>query len=99
MGAKAAIELDRYIVETLMRDLVGHDRRPSAFFVYVAIAGLSASKAQAMSYSQLSEVTGLSRRAVQDAVAHLARRKLLEINRVGPTETALYRALSPWRRG
>lgn len=99
MGAKATIELDRYVVETLMRDLVGHDRRPSAFLVYVAIAGLGAGKAQAMSYSELSEVTGLSRRAVQDAVAHLARRKLLETNRVGPTETALYRALSPWRRG
>lgn len=46
----------------------------------------------------LGEMTGLSRRSTQDAIAHLARRKLIQVQRVGPTETALYRALKPWRR-
>lgn len=98
MAAKATIELDAYVTDTLMRDLVSHDRRPSAFLVYLAIAASGQDGARGMSYGDLAEITGLSRRSVQDAIAHLARRKLIEVHRVGPTETALYRALRPWRR-
>jgi hypothetical protein len=29
------IEVDDYVVDTLMADLVGHDRQPSAFLVYL----------------------------------------------------------------
>lgn len=99
MTAKSPVTLDRYVVETLMRDLVGHDRRPSAFLVYLAVVAQGQAGARGMSYQEIAEISGLSRRAVQDAVAHLARRRLVEVNRVGPTETALYRALQPWRRG
>jgi hypothetical protein len=35
---------------------------------------------------------------VQDAVAHLIRRGLIESTRRAPTETSTYRALRPWRR-
>lgn len=98
MAAKATIELDAYVTDTLMRDLVSHDRRPSAFLVYLAIAASAQDGARGLSYGDLAEMTGLSRRSVQDAIAHLARRKLVEVHRVGPTETALYRALRPWRR-
>ncbi len=98
MAAKATFELDTYVAETLMRDLVGHDRRPSAFLVYLAIAAAGGDGARGMSYNDLAEMTGLSKRSTQDAIAHLARRKLIEVQRVGPTETALYRALRPWRR-
>ena len=42
MAAKASFELDSYVAETLMRDLVGHDRRPSAFLVYLAITAAGA---------------------------------------------------------
>lgn len=95
MAAKA-LELDRYVLDTLMRDLVRHDRRPSAFLVYLAIAGQATNAG--LSYADLASATGLSRRSVQDAIAHLAKRKLIEIHRGGLTETAFYRALSPWRR-
>ena len=98
MAAKASFELDIYVTETLMRDLVGHDRRPSAFLVYLAIVGAGADGACGLSHADLAEMTGLSKRSVQDAIAHLARRKLIEVHRRGPTETALYRALRPWRR-
>lgn len=94
----ATLEIDRYVTDTLMRDLVGHDRRPSAFLVYLAIAAHGADGGRGLSYTDLTEFTGLSKRSVQDAVAHLARRKLLEVHRVGPTEIALYRALKPWKR-
>ena len=97
MLAMRQIELDGYVVDTLMRDLVGHDRRPSAFLVWLAIASQE-SAGRSFSYSGLADETGLSRRAVQDAVGHLIRRGLLEANRLGPTEMAVYRALKPWRR-
>lgn len=98
MAANTPVELDSYVPETLMRDLVGHDRRPSAFLVYLAIAAGGAESARGLSYSDLAEMTGLSKRAAQDAVAHLVRRKLLHVQRAGPTESAVYRALRPWRR-
>ncbi|MBY0423538.1 MAG: hypothetical protein K2Q06_14625 [Parvularculaceae bacterium] len=81
-----------------MRDLVGHDRRPSAYIVYLAVAAHAASGGGALSWRALAEMTGLSRRAVQDSVAHLALRKLMAVRRRGPTEPALLAPLSPWRR-
>lgn len=98
MTAKTAFALPRYVADTLMRDLVGHDRRPSAFLVYLAIAARAQERAATMSHRELAEYTGLSRRAVQDAVAHLKRRGLIAGERAGPTEAARYRALTPWKR-
>lgn len=98
MIVNAPISFDRYVIEPLMRDLVGHDRRPSAYLVYLAIFSQNESGVRAMSYQELADFTGLSRRSVQGAVAHLAQRKLIDVQRVGPTETAVYRALTPWKR-
>lgn len=97
MVAPPPIPLDPYVVETLLPDLVAHDRRPSAFLVYLVIAAAPDGRA-ALSHSTLAERAGLSRRSAQAAVAHLARRGLIEIRRQGPTETSEYRALAPWRR-
>jgi CRP-like cAMP-binding protein len=98
MNAKVAYALPRYVADTLMRDLVGHDRRPSAFLVYLAIAAQAQEGVRSMSHRELAEFTGLSRRSVQDAVAHLKRRGLIAGERKGPTEAARYRALTPWKR-
>lgn len=92
------MSIDAYVLDSLMRDLVGHDRRASAFLVYLAVLAKESAGVRAMSYSELADQCGLSRRAVQDAVAHLVRRRLIEVIRAGPTETASYRALRPWRR-
>jgi DNA-binding MarR family transcriptional regulator len=97
MTAGAMIALDPYVVETLLPDLVAHDHRPSAFLVYLVIATAPEGRI-ALSHSALAERTGLSRRSVQDSVAHLIRRGLIEASRRGPTETSTYRALKPWRR-
>ncbi|HEY1927971.1 MAG TPA: helix-turn-helix domain-containing protein [Caulobacteraceae bacterium] len=94
----AHLSLDRYIIETLLPDLVAHDRKPSAFLVYLVIAAAPGGRI-ALSHSTLAERAGISRRAAQSAVAHLARRGLIEIHRRGPTETSEYRVLTPWRRG
>lgn len=89
--------LDAYVLDTLMRDLVGHDHRPSAFLVYLAITGATVEGRVALSHAALSERTGLSRRSVQNAVIHLVRRGLLRSRRDGATEISEYEALTPWR--
>jgi predicted AAA+ superfamily ATPase len=96
----ALYALDHYVIDTLMADLVGHDHRPSAFLVYLAIlaAAAAANGRAALSYAELAERTGLSKRSTQNAVAVLRRRFLIEVVRRGPTETPEYRPLSPWRR-
>ena len=97
MTAPQQLALDPYVVETLLPDLVAHDRRPSAFLVYLVIAAAPGGRI-ALSHAALAERAGISRRAAQSAVAHLARRGLIEVRRRGPTETSEYRALTPWRR-
>ena len=97
----AQIEIDRYVVETLMPDLVGHDRRPSAFIVYLALWHRSdgpRERAVEASLRELAESTGLSKRAVQSAIAKLVRRKLLAVERSSSTAVPSYRVLRPWAR-
>jgi hypothetical protein len=98
MANGSKIELDRYVVDTLMRDLVGHDRSPSAFIVYLAIHAAAAEGRALFSYQAMSDLTGLSKRTCQDAVARLNRRGLVEISRRGGTDAAEYRPLRPWDR-
>jgi transcription initiation factor IIE alpha subunit len=98
MDTHQTFALDRYVVETLLPDLVGHDRRASAFLVYLVIVAEAGEGRAALSHSQLAERTGLSRRAVQTAVGLLHQRQLIEISRRGVTDTSEYRPLSPWRR-
>ena len=90
--------LDTYVVDALMRDLVGHDHRASAFLVYLVLATASKESAPRLSHAQLAERTGLSKRSVQDAVLHLVDRNLLRVTRRGATEISRYEPLAPWRR-
>jgi DNA-binding Lrp family transcriptional regulator len=81
-----------------MRDLVGHDRSPSAFIVYLAIVAAAAEGRALLSHTALADRTGFSKRACQNAVAHLARRGLIRTHRAGVTEIAEYQPLRPWVR-
>ena len=98
MANSSTIELDRYVTDTLMRDLVGHDRCPSAFVVYLAIHAAAAEGRALFSYSAMAELTGLSKRTCQNAVDRLQRRGLVQISRKGGTDAAEYRPLRPWDR-
>ncbi|MBI1684226.1 helix-turn-helix domain-containing protein [Caulobacter hibisci] len=89
-------KLDGYVLDTLMRDLVGHDHRPSAFLVYIALSALGEG-AVPLSHAQLAERTGLSKRSVQAAALHLAERKLIRASRTSPTDVTRYEVLTPWR--
>ena len=98
MATVATLALDRYVVDTLMRDLVGHDRCPSAFIVYLAIYAAGAEGRALFSYQAMADLTGLSKRTCQNAVTHLHRRGLVQITRKGGTDAAEYRPLRPWHR-
>lgn len=90
--------LDAYVLDTLMRDLVGHDRRPSAFLAYLVLLAAADGGIARLSHAQLAERTGLSKRSAQDAVRHLTERGLLRATKAGATDVTRYEVLSPWRR-
>lgn len=97
-----AILLDAYVLDTLMRDLVGHDRSASAFIVYLHLwrQSLSAGAASVqVSLRAIAEGTGLSKRGVQDALSILSRRQLVGIARETITDVPVYTVKRPWRRG
>ncbi len=98
MATATTVELDLYVLDTLMRDLVGHDRSPSAFIVYLAIHAAAAEGRALFSYQAMADLTGLSKRSCQNAVALLHRRKLVDISRKGGTDAAEYLPLRPWNR-
>jgi hypothetical protein len=90
--------LDEYVVDVLMRDLVGHDRRPVSFLVYLWLAAEQQrqGKAVAISYQQLAESVGISRSSAQAAAGWLARRKLIAVSKAGFTATPSYAVQRPW---
>src|SRR4051812_946760 len=93
------LRLDPYVIETLMPDLVGHDRRPAAFVVYLALwarASVVRFKPVSLSLRELSDATGLSKRAVQTALARLTRRKLIVAERASSTAVPEYTVNRPW---
>jgi hypothetical protein len=91
--------LDPYVTDVLMRDLVGHDRRPVSFLVYLWLAAEQQSRGGAVqiSYQELAECIGVSKSSVQAAVSWLVRRKLLAASKANATATPRYSVLSPWR--
>ena len=94
------IPVDAYVLDTLMRDLVGHDREPSTFIVYMHLWRRITTSNEArvhLSYEAIAEATGLSRRTVQRAIATLTRRRLVRAKRAFQTATPEYSLLCHWR--
>jgi hypothetical protein len=92
--------LDAYVMETLMPDLVLHDRQPSAFLVYLQLSYRSIGRRAAVqvSHQEMAQATGLSKSAVQGAMRTLARRRLVRAARASATAGPAYSVLRPWRR-
>jgi len=92
------LTLDPYVVDVLLPDLVGHDRRPSAYLVYLALwrKAHDAGGEIDVTLRSLTEATGLSKRAVQDALAHLAKRRLISAHRATTSSVARFRVHEPW---
>lgn len=95
------IAVDEYVITVLMRDLVGHDRMPSAFLVYLHLWGESERQSKLSvraSHQMMAESTGLSKSAVQKGIRCLVGRKLLRAQKESPTAIPEYRVVRPWRR-
>ena len=93
--------LDPYILDVLMPDLIGHDRRPAAFVVYLYLM----SRAQrhrrstvAASLQTIATETGLSKSAVQQALRHLKRRRLVDQAPDSTSANPVRQVLQPWLR-
>ena len=93
------VHLDDYVVDVLMRDLVGHDRRPASFLVYLWLAAEQARRQRAVqaSYQELAESVGLSKSSAQSAVNWLIRRKLLTSSKENATAIPFYAVQTPWK--
>src|SRR5436309_14793716 len=95
------ITFDAYLLDCLLPDLVGHDRRPSAFIIYLYLyrqASQQANWSLRMSHQSIASATGFSRSAVQSALAHLQKRQLIATSRAHATTVPLHRVLRPWLR-
>src|ERR1051326_1007099 len=97
----AQLTLDAYILDCLLPDLVGHDRRPGAFVVYLHLYRRGSEHptwSVRLSHQAIAAATGLSRSAVQAALRHLQKRQLIATTRANPTAVPHHRVLRPWVR-
>jgi len=95
------LQLDEYVVDTLMGDLIGHDRQPSAFVVYLFLwreTHGSKRNTATVALQDIAGRTGLSKRSVQSALGWLVKRKLVAVDRASITAIPIYTVLRPWRR-
>src|SRR5437762_2246480 len=97
--AMKTIAIDGYVLDALMRDLIGRDKSPSAFAVYLFLwrrAREGGSWSTRVSHKGIADETGLSKSAVQAAVRHLNQRKLIRSTHASPTSTPEHQVLRPW---
>ena len=93
------VKLDEYVLDSLMRDLVGHDRRPVSYLVYLWLAAEEQrqKKPVSISYSDLAQSVGVSKSSAQGAVAWLSHRKLISSTKANVTATPNYTVQTPWK--
>jgi DNA-binding GntR family transcriptional regulator len=95
------MKLDPYIVDALMRDLVAHSHSSTAFLVYLQLyrhTHGAGRESAAMSHQALTDLIGISKRSVQNALAHLIDRRLIRRRKARPTAVPVYTVLTPWIR-
>ena len=97
---KRPVPIDDYVLDVLMRDLIGHDQKPAAFMVYLHLYSQAArNKWRHISASvrTIADATGLSKSAVHAALIHLRRRQLIATTADHVTATPRHRVLRHWR--
>jgi DNA-binding GntR family transcriptional regulator len=95
------IAVDDYVLDVLLPDLVGHDRSPAAFLVYLILwtrLYRCERRGIEVSLQSLSAETGLSKSAVQSAIRLLRRRSLIKVSKVSPTAVPQYELIRHWLR-
>src|ERR1700688_2330523 len=95
------LSIDAYVVDVLMPDLVGHDRRPATFIVYLFLlrqAAKARRDAVSVSLQTIAAKTGLSKSTVQTALRHLRRRNLIDPMVAASVTSPVRRVMRPWIR-
>jgi hypothetical protein len=95
------VQIDAYVIDVLMPDLVGHDRQPSAFLVYLLLwrRTIGADDVSVrVSLLDIASATGLSKRAIQESLQWLSKRRLISIQRASITAVPVYTVKRPWAR-
>jgi len=98
----ATFRLDDYVVDVLLRDLVGHDHSAAAFVVYLFLWRRTVGrrkKWERMSHREIALEAGLSKSAVQRALRILHRRGLVRSRRQHETDTPEHSVQRPWAAG
>jgi DNA-binding MarR family transcriptional regulator len=98
---RRTIPVDDYVLDVLMRDLVGHDQQPGAFLVYLYLYRAAEKRTWrpvTLSLREIAEGTGLSKSAVQMALERLRRRELIESKSNHATAVRRHRVLRHWRQ-
>ncbi|MDQ2867263.1 MAG: helix-turn-helix domain-containing protein [Verrucomicrobiota bacterium] len=99
---RRTVPVDDYVLDVLMRDLVGHDQQPAAFLVYLYLYRVAQRRGWVrveLSLRAIAEGCGLSKSAVQVALRTLQRRELVRSERAHVTAVTRHRVLRHWRPG
>jgi CRP-like cAMP-binding protein len=95
------LSIDSYVIDVLMPDLVGHDRRPATFVVYLFLLRQAAKARRdtvSVSLQTIAAKTGLSKSTVQTALRHLRRRQLIDPSIAATVNAPVRRVMRPWMR-
>ena len=108
IAADRTFRVDAYVVDVLLRDLVGHDRSAAAFLVFLLLwrhtrgqsAGARGPRPQGvrLSHRDIAEETGLSKSAVQQALRVLHRRGLVTSTQRHATDVPEHKVVRAWAR-
>jgi hypothetical protein len=92
------IAIDDYVIDVLMRDLTGHDRKPTSFLIYLWLSAEQSRRQTPVqvSYQELAESVGASKSSAQSAINWLLRRKLLSARKENATAIPSYTVHKPW---
>lgn len=95
------ISIDDYVVDVLLPDLVGHDKSPAGFLVYLVLWALlfrAERRSVGVSLQSLASHSGLSKSAVQGAIRLLRQRGLIKVTKASPTAVPEYELVRHWLR-
>ena len=100
-AAGETFRVDAYIVDVLLRDLVGHDRSSAAFLVYLYLwrrtRGAKTTSVR-LSHREIAVEIGMSKSAVQLALRVLHRRGLVKSKQRHQTDTPEHVVVRTWAR-
>ena len=97
--SRRSVPVEDYVLDVLLRDIVGHDKQPAAFLVFLHLYAASARarwRPVEASLRDIAEASGLSKSAVQTAMKVLHRRQLVSTRRRSRTSTPKHSVLRHW---